>query len=83
MVYTVSITSQGQLSLPAKLRRELGFSKTSKAIVSLQNGKVVLEPVKDLLELVGVLKTTKKPLSNIHDFVAREAGEAYNKLKKI
>lgn len=73
MTYTVTITSQGQLSIPAKVRRELGFSKTNKAILSVEAGKVILEPVKDLLELAGSLKTNKKPLSNeeLHDFVAQ------------
>ncbi len=71
MTYTVTITSQGQLSLPAKVRRELGFAKTNKAILSVEDGKVTLEPVRDLLELAGSLKTNKKPLSNeeLHDFV--------------
>lgn len=69
MIYTVSITSQGQISIPAKIRRELGLSKTKKAIVSVENGKMTIEPVKDLLELAGSLKTNKKPLSNreLHD----------------
>lgn len=50
MVYTVSITSQGQISIPAKILRELGLSKTKKTIVSVENGKMMIEPVKDLLE---------------------------------
>ncbi len=60
MIYTISITSQGQLSIPAKIRRELGFSKTNKAIVSVDKGKLTLEPVKDLLTLKGSLKTSIK-----------------------
>lgn len=55
MTYTVSITSQGQISIPAKIRRELGFSKKKKAIVSVQDGKMIVEPVKDFLELGGSL----------------------------
>ncbi|MBI3887771.1 hypothetical protein HY310_01755 [Candidatus Microgenomates bacterium] len=70
MNYIVSITSQGQISLPIKLRREL-FADTNKAIVFVQDGKVTLEPVRDLLGLAGSLKTKKKPLSNaaLHAFV--------------
>lgn len=60
MTYAVTITSQGQISLPAKIRKELGFSKTNKALVSIENGKVTIEPVKDLLELRGLLKTSIK-----------------------
>lgn len=84
MTYMVSITSQGQLSLPAKVRRELGFSKTRQAIVSVEAGKVTIEPVKDLLELAGSLKTTKKPLSNqeIHRFAAEAAAKEYGRAKR-
>lgn len=71
-MYTVSITSQGQISLPAKVRRELGLHKNGKAILSVHEGTILLTPVKDLLELKGSLKTHKKPLSNeeLHDFFA-------------
>jgi len=85
MTYTVSITSQGQISIPAKLRRKLGFSKAGKAIVSIENGKVLLEPVIDFLELEGSLKTKKKPLSNqdLHDLFAKSVAKDYaRELKK-
>jgi AbrB family looped-hinge helix DNA binding protein len=73
MSYTVSVTSQGQISLPAKIRKQLGISRSGKAIVSVQDGKVIVEPVKDFLEMAGSLKTMKKPLSSqeIHDFTAQ------------
>lgn len=55
MTYTVSVTSQGQLSIPIKLRRELGFTKTNKALVSVEQGKLTIKPIKDFLELGGSL----------------------------
>lgn len=55
MVYTVSITSQGQISIPAKLRRKLGLHKNQKALVSEEKGKLIVEPVKDFLKLGGSL----------------------------
>lgn len=81
MTFTVSITSQGQLSIPAKIRKELGFSKQNKAIVSVSDGKLILEPVSDLLELAGSLKTTKKALSNqeLGEFVAHSSMQEYSK----
>lgn len=60
MSYIVSITSQGQISIPAKLRRELGLDKSKKAMVTSEQGKIVIEPVKDFLELGGSLKTNIK-----------------------
>jgi len=83
MIYPVTITSQGQISIPIKLRRELGLDKTKRAFVSSREGKIVIEPVKDLLELRGSIKTDKKPLSNrkLHEFVARVVADEY--VKKI
>lgn len=84
MVYTVSITSQGQISIPAKLRRELGLDKTRRAIISHENGKIILKPVKDFLDLGGSLKTNMKPLSNkkLHELFAQAMAEDYAKSNK-
>lgn len=62
MTYTVSITSQGQISIPAPLRRKLGLDKHRKALVTEKGGQLMIKPIKDLLELRGSLKTNKKPL---------------------
>jgi len=62
MVYAVNITSQGQISIPAKLRRKIGFSK--RAIVSAEEDRIILRPVADIMDLMGSLKTNKKPLTN-------------------
>lgn len=73
MIFTVSITSQGQISIPAKIRRDLGLKKTSKALVRVENKKMVVEPIGDLLELKGSLKTNKKTLTSteIHELFAK------------
>lgn len=85
MSYTVSITSQGQISIPSKIRQELGLSKRKKALVSIENGKMVVEPVRDFLELAGSLKTDKKPLSNqeLDDFVGTAIAQEYAEKQKI
>jgi AbrB family looped-hinge helix DNA binding protein len=79
VIYNVSITSQGQMSVPAKIRRELGLDKETKALVSVENGKMVVEPVKDLLELRGSLKTNKKPLSDreMDEVIAQAFADEY------
>lgn len=73
MIYTVSITSQGQISIPARLRRELGLDKNKKALVSREGKTIVIEPVKDFLELGGSLKTNIKATPR----QIREAFEQY------
>lgn len=85
MSYTVSITSQGQISIPAKIRRQFSLDKTKKALVSVENNKIVVEPVKDFLELQGSLKTNKKPLSNkeLHELFGTSLAQEYmSKLKQ-
>lgn len=74
MSYTVSITSQGQMSIPAIIRERLGLSKNSKAIVSIKGGQMLVKPVKDFLELKGSIKTKKKALTNeeLHELFAQE-----------
>ncbi len=89
MTFTVSITSQGQISIPAKLRRKLGLNKSKKALIREENGELVVKPVKDFLELAGSLKEYakgKRPLSNenLDEIVARAIADEYKeKLKKI
>jgi AbrB family looped-hinge helix DNA binding protein len=85
MTFTVSITSQGQFSIPAKFRQKLGLEKNTKAFVTEQNGKLLVEPVKDFLQLRGSIKTDKKPLPNrkLHEFVAQAFADEYReKMKK-
>ena len=79
MTYVVSITSQGQISIPAKLRRKFDLEKTKKAIVSEETGKIIIEPVKDIFQLAGSLKTNKKPLSNkeLDEVIAQAVADEY------
>ncbi|MBN2604133.1 MAG: AbrB/MazE/SpoVT family DNA-binding domain-containing protein [Candidatus Thermoplasmatota archaeon] len=59
-MYTVSITSQGQISIPAKLRRELGLEKYKKAVITVEDKKAVITPVKDFLDYAGAFKTKRR-----------------------
>jgi len=82
--YRVAITSQGQISIPAVLRKD--FLREKHALITENNGKITIEPVKDLLELGGSLKVKKKPLSGskIHDLFAEYVAREYKqKLKRI
>jgi len=84
MVYTISITSQGQISIPAKVQKQLGFKKPSKAILRVEGDRIVVEPVKDFLEMGGSLKTSKPPLSSqkIHEMFAESLASEYAAGKK-
>jgi len=84
MTYVLSVTSQGQIGIPAKLRRKYGINTNSKVILSEELDKLTLEPVADFLSLKGSLKSDKKPLSNmeLEEVVAEGVAEEYaRKLK--
>jgi AbrB family looped-hinge helix DNA binding protein len=78
MTYTVSVTSQGQISIPAPLRRKMGLDKSRRALVTEKEGKLVIEPIKDLLELRGSLKTDIPATSS----QIRQAFEEYSVKKR-
>jgi AbrB family looped-hinge helix DNA binding protein len=78
-MYTVSITSQGQISIPAKVRKELGFDKRTKAIITVEGDKMVVEPAPDFMSLKGSLhKYAKKgmPIEEIIRLEKEAVGEA-------
>lgn len=77
MTYTVTITSQGQISIPAKFRHELGLDKTKKALVSMEDKKIIIEPTRNFLELEGAFKTkikisSKEARKKFEDYLGRE-----------
>lgn len=57
----VAINSQGQVTIPAVLRRKLGFDQTDKAVVKEEKGRVVVEPMPDIDSLAGSLHQYAKP----------------------
>ena len=52
----VTITSQGQITIPAKMRKALGFVPGSKVVASLESNKIHIEKDTDLLELIKTRK---------------------------
>lgn len=60
MTYTVSITSQGQMSIPAVMRRALQLDKMKKATVTLQGDIIIVKPIKDIESLMGIFHTKKR-----------------------
>jgi AbrB family looped-hinge helix DNA binding protein len=52
----VKVTSQGQISIPAKLRRRLKLKTGDKVLVREAEHKLTVERVPDLVELGGVLR---------------------------
>ena len=63
MNYIVSITSQGQLTIPKTIRDDFDINQASKAVVRKMGNKIVVEPKSDFWSLGGSLKSGIK-LSN-------------------
>ena len=52
----VSVTSEGQLILPAKITKELKIGKGTKLIVSREKTNILLQPMTALSEIYGIDK---------------------------
>ncbi|MFW5719642.1 MAG: AbrB/MazE/SpoVT family DNA-binding domain-containing protein [Candidatus Dojkabacteria bacterium] len=59
----ITITSQGQISIPAKFRRILGLKKQSKVIMELQDERIIIRPERDLMQLDGIISDRAFPYS--------------------
>lgn len=61
MPYTVSITSQGQVTIPKAIRESLKIGKNAKAIVVEKNNEILIKPVEDFFSLEGSIKPRSRP----------------------
>lgn len=79
MSFIVSITSQGQISIPAKIRRELGLGKHKKALIKREGNKMIVEPAGDFLDLAGSFRHKAIKGKSMADIIKMEkeaVGEA-------
>jgi len=51
-----TITQKGQITLPARLRKELGLKPYKKVRVEKGKGYIKVFPVKDILDMAGTVK---------------------------
>jgi len=64
MLKVLTVTAQGQVTIPAEFRRKLNLNKNPKASVRLEEEKIIIEPLPDFLQLGGILhKRAKKNIS--------------------
>jgi len=48
-----SVTNRGQVSLPSRVRRELGLRSNDKVVFTIEDGQVRLEPVRFTAETLS------------------------------
>ena len=75
MSQTVSITSQGQLTIPKEIRRAFGVEGATKALIRKEGNKIIVEPKKDFWSVVDSLQSNVS-LSNKE---LRKARESFSK----
>ena len=64
MTYAATITDKGQVTIPVAIRNILRIEPSSRLIFSIEEERIIAEPVKnDFLDLYGSIKTNKKTLS--------------------
>lgn len=74
MTYLVTVTSQGQISIPAPVRKRMGFPKTKRLVIEVRDDNVAeLRPVADITDLAGLFKTEKEHTNKSE----RKAFESY------
>lgn len=72
MQQIVSITSQGQITLPASIRRLFNLDKYKKALVKAESSRIIVEPIDDITSLAGVLKEKALKKRKIADIIKLE-----------
>ena len=74
MSQIVTITSQGQLTIPQTVRERFGISGSTKAILKIEGHTIVVEPKHDFWALSGSLKSKVK-LTDAQMKLARKSFE--------
>lgn len=82
MQQIVSITSQGQITIPASMRKKLVLDIYHKALVKTENHKIIVEPLPDLLSLGGLLKTKALKSQKIDRIIKLEEETVIKKIRK-
>lgn len=60
MAQVVTITSQGQLTIPQSVRERFGITGSTKAILKVEGHTIVVEPKHDFWALGGAAKSKVK-----------------------
>lgn len=72
MFKIVTITKQGQISIPASFWKKLGLREGNKVYMRVQDEKMIIEPVADLLEQAGTLASKRLTGKSIEEIISIE-----------
>ena len=76
---TSTVTTKGQVTIPAKLRKALGLSPGRRVMFHLENGRITVEPVRDdITAAFGMLKSQRGvSVDEMNEAIAEEIGRAH------
>lgn len=73
-----NVTSKGQITIPAHLRKKHGITKNSKVEVVEENGKLVIKKLVTIFDLAGTgegyPEELKRQLDNMRETDDRQSG---------
>lgn len=75
MAHLVSITRQGQITIPKLIRKAFGMKGATKAMIKKEGGIIVVEPKADFWSLSGSLRSS----ISLSDKELRSARDAFEK----
>lgn len=75
MSQIVTITRQGQLTIPRSVRKHFHMEGSTKAVLRLEGNKMIVEPKADFWSLSGALHSTVK----LSDVQLRQARQQFQK----
>lgn len=73
---SVRVSEKGQVTLPARVRRELGIKSRSQMEVEIKGGEIILRPIKSIMELSGILHEYAKGKSTDWNTIREETMKA-------
>jgi len=69
-----TVSSKGQITLPAAARREVGINLHDRVLIESRNGEIVIRPVPDLMKFKGFAGKAK-PREVEREIMARAVAE--------
>lgn len=81
---SATITSKMQLTIPIRIARQVGIESGDRVTVSQQDGRIILTPLKQLIEeLAGSLTMPEKWKGKATDKIIKEAKQEYFQNKNL
>ena len=82
-MYQISLDQLGRVEIPEKIRQQLGINNETKLSLKVENGQLILKPLKPELETFyedGILVFKAEPMDNTETIIDELRTERINEL---